>query len=184
MVAESRLAKEQPHPSPPLRAGEGAKADAPCPSSVCKLQARGCPSPLLRSGKQSSKAKRPPRRMAFCLFELVGGTRIELVTPSMSRKCSTAELTARFASVALASSELYGSGGRTTTSRRCRSWIAGPGRLRPMSEPIQDLSSAATVRVTDGFDRAAEPRPQTPGFARVCTSAPRVSSACPPPAVG
>ena len=31
----------------------------------------------------------------LCRYELVGGTRIELVTPSMSRKCSTAELTAR-----------------------------------------------------------------------------------------
>jgi hypothetical protein len=42
------------------------------------------------------KTARTVRCAPFPEIELVGGTRIELVTPSMSRKCSTAELTARF----------------------------------------------------------------------------------------
>jgi hypothetical protein len=71
------------------------------------------------------------------MFELVGGTRIELVTPSMSRKCSTAELTARFASVALASSELYGSGGRTTTSSHHWGLMAGPAPLARHHNPFR-----------------------------------------------
>ena len=63
----------------------------------CRDNVRYVETPMNMSHLRVSPEKR--RRKALILWDMVGGTGIEPVTPSMSTKCSPAELTARDARV-------------------------------------------------------------------------------------
>lgn len=136
----------------------GALSDLP---GTTGLPARGHGSGQVR---QQTKTAQTVRFAPFVHLELVGGTRIELVTPSMSTKCSTAELTARSRRSGRASDELYGRDARPTTG------LSNAALLRRVPR-----RPAVLFPVTDGSGHAAGPHSQIPGFARVYTSAPPVS---------
>ncbi len=81
------------------------------------------------------------------VVELVGGTRIELVTPSMSRKCSTAELTARRTGLPREPRSIRQPRAHDNIPRTARITDSAQGLLPQLMDPVAQLRGIFKLEV-------------------------------------